>query len=136
MRERAVAESFANLLGDTNARERWHNAAFFKTMAANSADIAHSMTGKQEEREADRLGLQYQLAAGYDAHGATRVLEMIGAIPPAATGKAVHDPPLARRDALAPAIGEAMEKKGYGGRIGAGRFSRECVERLQASRKR
>lgn len=133
LRERAVAESFANVTGDTNARERWKNATFFQAMAAHSADVSRSMNGRGEEREADVLGLEYAVAAGYDANGATRVLEMLGDMSrPTISPLATHDPPLARRDALAPKVAAASLK--HTGSIGAARFTHDCIDRLDAIR--
>ena len=130
LRERAVGETFGNLTGDSNAHERWSNSTFFQSMAAKSADVSRQMNGKKEEREADLVGLEYSTAAGYDAQGATRVLETLGALSTANPSLfATHDPPLSRRDALAASVA-----KHKGGKIGASRFTTQCIDRLDAVR--
>lgn len=132
LRERKVAITFADATGDVNARARWQNATFFRKMAAKSAEISHHIKGKKEERAADALGLRYAAAAGYDAAGGLRVLERMMDLDPGPSLFATHDPPYQRLLALRPLARDEQEAPGYAGKVGTMRFTRDCIDRLDA----
>ncbi|HVO31576.1 MAG TPA: M48 family metalloprotease [bacterium] len=135
MRERSVAISFAEVTGDLNARQRWQNGAFFKKLAGMSADVSRQLYGKDEERAADKLGLEYAVKAGYDPWGASRVLQTMQGFSQRTTSLfATHDPPEARRQEIAPRIAELAKQKGASRKLGMARFTRECIDRLDAIR--
>lgn len=124
----------ASLMGRDHS-VKWSDPGFFGKMAATMANLSDKVHGKREEREADALGLEYALAAGYDADGGARVLEMLAErsvqrLSPLTS----HDLPYARRVALTDAIEAAKKQPGYAGRVGASRFTRECIDRLDGIR--
>lgn len=124
----------ASLMGRDHA-VNWDDPGFFGKMAGTMASISDRVYGKKEEREADALGLEYAVAAGYDADGAARVLDMLAErTQTRASPLATHDVPYARRVALEDAMTAAKAKRGYAGRVGASRFSRECIARLDGVR--
>ncbi len=128
-------QAFADSLMGRDHNIRWSDPGFFGKMAATMANLSSTVHGKKEEREADLLGVEYAVAAGYDANGAGRVLEMLAErtsrnLSPLAT----HDLPYARRVALGDAINAAIAKPGYSGRVGASRYTKDCVDRLDGIR--
>lgn len=113
----------------------WQDPGFLGWMAAKSADLSKHLFGRDEERLADSIGLEYSVAAGYDARAPGRVLDMFGdASPTQLSPVATHDPPHARAVALEDEVARLEAAPGYHGRIGASRFLHEGLERLDAAR--
>lgn len=93
----ATAAAFlkeTNLLGTNEKGEvSFNSEKFFGFVVGKLADIKLKVgLDKDQEREADKIGLQYAIAAGYDAHGAERVLNLL-ALNPGAVRKVLrqHD---------------------------------------------
>lgn len=84
---------------------------------------------RNDEREADLLGLEYAVKAGYDAAGAQRVLALLASLSAAAPRRlfSPHDSPEQRFQTLAAKIEAAP-----GGAMGAERFDTTCLRRLEA----
>lgn len=133
--QKANGDLLRRLLSGPQAADRgaWNNSEFFSAMAVRMASISTRLHGKEEERAADLLGLQYAVAAGYDANGAERVLEMMAEPMKLLPSFASHDSSGVRATFLLDAIGEAKASKGYLGRIGASRFTHEGIDRLDAA---
>lgn len=82
----ATAAAFlkeTNLLGTNEKGEvSFNSEKFFGFVVGKLADIKLKVgLDKDQEREADKIGLQYAIAAGYDAHGAERVLNLLALNP-------------------------------------------------------
>lgn len=77
-----------------------------------------------QERDADTLGLQYAVKAGYDSEGAERVLEMLADADSKQTAKS-HDPAPGRLERLRKAIAESTD-----GSTGVERWNTVAAPRL------
>lgn len=87
----------------------------------------------EQEREADRIGLESAIAAGYDAHAAERVLDLLGVVPHKAskTGRILgrgYDAPEDRKARLADVVARAPR-----GSIGEKRFDERGARQLEAA---
>lgn len=109
----ATASAFlkeTNLLGTNEKGEvSFNNEKFFGVIAGKLAEIKLKFgLDKDQEREADKVGLQYAIAAGYDSHGAERVLNLL-ALNPNAVRKVIrqHDTAEQRLALLADDIAKA-----------------------------
>lgn len=119
-------------LGLSGSQRTWQDPGFFGSMAAASAQISLKVHGRREERAADKLGLEYAVGAGYDAHGVRRVMEMMAASGETRLSPFVsHDPAWHRWLELEKAVEALSSKRGT---IGASRFTSECIDRLDAIR--
>lgn len=135
MHQQALGDILWRLVNGPGARPReaWNQPSFRAWASVRMADIGMRFQGKEEERAADTLGLEYAVAAGYDADGAIRVLEMLSSgDAPRLNPFAVHDPPHARRLVLEDAVRAAKAKPGYSGIVAASPFTRGAIERLDA----
>lgn len=131
--QKAHGDTLWQLLSGPNASLTWRDSAFFAAMAARMAEISTRLHGREEERAADVLGLEYAVAAGYDANAPLRVLEMMGDPATKSRTFASHDAPAVRAAMLAEPIAEAKAARGYLGRVAASRFTHEGIERLDAA---
>lgn len=105
------------------------NPEFFAKVADKLTDISFKLgLGREDERNADSQGLMYSTAAGYDAQGAKRVLELLATNPAKRKIFATHDEPSVRLQLLNKQIGGLTA-----GRLGIERFDRGCILRLDAA---
>ena len=131
----AVLASLELLKKKGDEEDRWTEKVFDDATAFNGtvesvADAAlswMSVAQPGQEREADSLGLQYAVKAGYDSKGAERVLEMLAAVDSKLAGKS-HDPAPERLERLRKGIAEANE-----GSTGVERWNQVAVPRLTTS---
>ena len=106
------------------------DSGFFAKMVARLAETVMSGGfGRDEENAADALGLQYAIAAGYDAAGAARVLATMGAANPSqkAGFRNAHEPPDQRLSHLQQTIEAAKA-----GHIGAARFEQLAIVPIES----
>lgn len=85
--------------------------------------------GRTDEDAADSLGLMYSTAAGYDAQGARRVLELLETVPAKKKLFSTVDAPAVRLQRLSKMI-DAQP----GGKLGVERFEALCQGPLEAYR--
>lgn len=103
------------------------DASAFDGTVESGMDIAlnwASLPHPGQERDADGLGLQYAVKAGYDAKGAERVLEMLADADSKRTA-ASHDPAAERLERLRKDIAESTE-----GSTGVDRWNSVAAPRL------
>jgi predicted Zn-dependent protease len=84
------------------------------------------------EKEADRLGLDYMVAAGYYPGEMVRLATTFGALagPDAAWFRNIHTNPAGRADAVRQAVGRKYVDQA--GRVGRQEYQREVLDRLKA----
>lgn len=114
--------------GKSDSKASFDDSGFFGKMVVLLADVSQKVgLGKQDELDADMLGLEYTVKAGYDAAGAERVLGLLATAP---SGKSLfksHDTPETRVGLLREKIDKYKSKQ-----TGIGRYDRRCVQRLEA----
>ena len=116
------------LTGQQGEKPSFENSKFFSKMVGTLADFSLRVgMGKQDELDADLLGLQYATKAGYDAGGAERVLGLLGTIPSERKLLKSHDTAETRVGLLKEKI-EASRSK----RFGLARYDVRCIQRLEA----
>lgn len=106
------------------------DSAFFRKIVTRLAEAV--MKGgfeREDENAADALGLQYSIAAGYDADGATRVLATLGAASGSqkAGFRSGHEPPDQRLSHLRQTIDASK-----GGIVGVARFEQRAILPLES----
>lgn len=106
------------------------NPEFFAKVSDKLTDISFKLgLGREDERNADSQGLMYSTAAGYDAQGAKRVLELLATNPAKRKIFATHDEPSVRLQLLNKQIGGLTA-----GKLGIERYDRGCIQRLEAAK--
>lgn len=106
------------------------NPVFFAKVADKLTEISFKFgLGREDERNADSQGLMYSTAAGYDAQGAKRVLELLATNPAKRKIFATHDEPSVRLQLLTKQIGGLTA-----GKLGIDRYDRGCIQRLDAAK--
>ena len=114
----------------------FNNPKFFGAVVNKLFDIKAKLgLSVEQEREADRIGLESAVAAGYDAHAAERVIDLLSVVPhkTSKTRKILrfgrgYDAPEERKAKLADAIAQAPK-----GRIGERRFDERGARQLEAA---
>jgi beta-barrel assembly-enhancing protease len=105
----------------------WDDAKAFDGTVEAGADAALSwisVAQPGQERDADALGLQYVVKAGYDSRGAERVLEMLGSSDSPGDSK-THEPAKERLERLRKEIDRES-----GGVAGVDRWNTDAAPRL------
>jgi predicted Zn-dependent protease len=100
---------------------------FFGAVAGKLTEIVLRGHSNEEENVADALGLEMAIKAGYDAHGAERVLNMM--LSAGSGGGKGHLDPQTRLHNLQDAIDAAKA----GGMIGLKRFDLNAAQRLEVA---
>ncbi len=114
----------------------FNNPKFFGAVVDKLFEIKAKLgLSVEQEREADRIGLESAIAAGYDAHAAERVIDLLGVVPhtTSKTKKILrfgrgYDPPEERKARLSDAIAQAPK-----GSIGEKRFDERGARQLEAA---
>ena len=104
------------------------NKVFGKIVGAVTDHLLRNGWDKDAETRADKLGLQYAAAAGYDPHAATRVLRLLE------TNKSrtkSHAEPGERADLLEAEIQRLAASRR--GKLGVQRYDRECIRHLESA---
>lgn len=128
----AAALASLKLLQKNDEGDKWAEKLFddqpaFDGTVENLTDIALTWASRGQpgqEREADGLGLQYAVKAGYDSKGAERVLEMLADADAKRTA-ASHDPAAERLERLRKDIAGSTE-----GSTGVDRWNSVAAPRL------
>ena len=106
------------------------DSTFFATVVDAITNISFEAgLGKQDELDADNLGLQYATRAGYDSKSAKRVLDLLALYPAKQKFFGTHPTPQARITTL----GKSLESR-TSGTLGVERFDSGCLQRLEASK--
>lgn len=128
----ATASAFlkeTNLTGSSgNGDISFQSDKFFGAIAGKLAELLLKVgLEKSAERVADVDGLNHAIAAGYDAHGAERVLNLLALNPNSQRHYLrEHDTPEQRLQLLADAIAKARP-----GMVGMSRYEDGCVKNLE-----
>lgn len=96
------------------ARSRTRNSALTAKVVESAKEVMARGLDKNDEYEADRLGMQLAARAGYDPFGLPAVLQMLAAVNPSDSAVALmfstHPPPSARLDAIEQSLTPELEK--------------------------
>ena len=112
------------------SKASFENPDFFAKVVDKLTSISFSLgLGRDDERQADALGLQYAIRAGYDAKAAKRVLDLLATFPSKRKVFKTHDEPPERLQLLTRKILDAPA-----GHLGITRFDRGAIQRLEAVR--
>ena len=122
--------AFLKAWSGTENDARFDDSEFFAKVVDRLAEITYRAGLDADlERIADKQGLRYTVAAGYDSRSAARVLDLLATSPPEKYRIfASHDPPAVRRQLLGALLDEAPK-----GRLGIRRFDQGAIQRLEAA---
>ena len=125
----ATISAVANETGNTDIGGLFMDQKFFNKVVDVLADLKAKSFAKanpEEERAADKRGVELMVAAGYDAHGAERVIDLLALNPTRTRG---YDDPETRKKNLSEQIAKAQ-----GGKVGAQRFDEMAAKQIESAR--
>jgi predicted Zn-dependent protease len=113
MRKGKGIEAGANVLSEYLAQQGGRNAAVKEKLVGGMKEVMLRGLDKDEEFEADRMGVVIAARSGYDPYGLVAVLQMLQSLNPKdselALMFATHPDPGSRLDALDRAMGTRLE---------------------------
>jgi predicted Zn-dependent protease len=114
MRKGAGMQAGSNLLSEFAAQKGQRNPAVDERLISGFKEVMLRGLDKDDEFEADRMGVVIAARAGYDPYGLPSVLQMLQGMNPQDSGLALlfatHPDPNARLDALERAIGTGLDR--------------------------
>ncbi|MGC2518477.1 MAG: M48 family metalloprotease [Burkholderiales bacterium] len=114
MRKGAGIQAGANLLSEFAAQKGQRNPAVDERLISGIKEVMLRGLDKDDEFEADRMGVVITARAGYDPYGLPSVLQMLQGMNPQDSGLALlfatHPDPNARLDALERAMGTGLDR--------------------------
>lgn len=119
IRKGAGMQAGANILGDFLA-QRGRNPEVTSRLVSGMKEVMLRGLDKDDELEADRMGVVIAARSGYDPYGLPAVLQTLSAMNPQDSGLALlfatHPAPGARLDALDAAMGTRLDRFAAGAR--------------------
>lgn len=95
------------------AQSRTRNSALTAKVVESAKEVMARGLDKNDEYEADRIGMQLAARAGYDPFGLPAVLQMLAAVNPSDSAVALmfstHPPPAARLEAIEQSLAPGLE---------------------------